>query len=217
MMGQSNNIRFFLFVSLLLATSCATSGQQTTVSPTPIELKLEKLGKITAVSKSLKGISSSDPKFEAQEDFFRIQLPQPLAPYVPAKWPKLAGEMPTPSRTFWEMDEAEFAISITPLPPGLIQSWSADELLMNLTQTIQSGVQNASARKVYEQDVSVGAIKGREAKVIASGKVLFTRAFFANDRQYVLIAQLNGASKVEDLVKATLDTFEIMTPPKGLA
>jgi hypothetical protein len=204
-------MRGFIFILVLLTSGCSACGQQATPTPAPVELKLEKVTTITAVTTSLRRISSSDPKFEGKEDFFRIQLPQPLAAYKPAQWPKSAGEMPVPGRTIWDMEEAEIAVSITPLPPGLIRSWSRDELGRNLTDSIDSAIGYVTnGRKIDEKDINIGDISGREVKVISRGKILFARVFFANDRQYVLGAQLKEAPDAEALVKTAFDTFEII-------
>lgn len=209
-------MRSLIFFLILLTSGCATAGQQPTPtpSPTPVELKLEKLGKITAISTSLRRISNTDPKFEGTEDFFRIQLPSPITAFKPAQWPKNTGERPIPGRTYWQMDEAEIAISVTPLPPGLIQSWSPDELLRNLNETIEKGIQNAKGKKVFEKDVDLGSIRGREVKMVASRKTLINRVFFANDRQYALIAQLKDDRSAETLVMKMFDTFEIIINSK---
>jgi hypothetical protein len=199
-----------LFTLILLASAWSTAGQQATASPTPVELKLERLGTITAVTRTLRGVSSSEPKFESKEDHFRIQLPRETKSHKVAVWPKTPGEMPTPGRTTWDMVEAEIAVSITPMPPGLISTWSRDELSAAQTNSIDAGVSSASGKKIYEKEVAPAGLKGREARVEARGYIMFIRVFFANDRQNVIAAQLKRGGDSEALVKATFDTFEIV-------
>jgi hypothetical protein len=211
----------FVLLIMLLTSTCAAAGQQATPTPPPTPAsdnpKLKHIGTITGISRSLRRLSKTDPKFEGKEDFFRIGLPQPFTAYKPAGWPKAYGEMPVPSRTTWHMEEAEIMVSVTPIPPGLIQSWSAEELLLNLSDTIDRGVKNASAKVIYEKDSNMGNIRGREAKATARGKTMLMRVFFANDRQYLIGAQLKDAADAESLVKTLFDTFEILVATKNMA
>jgi hypothetical protein len=79
-----------------------------------------------------------------------------------------------------------------------------------LKQSIEAAISNANGQRIYEKDIKVGDLVGREAKVTAQGVTLLTRVFFANDRQYVVAAQLGRDANAESLAKAALDTFELI-------
>lgn len=203
-------MRSLLFGLILLTSACAIAGQQASPTPTPVELKLEKLTNITAITHTLKDFSGTGPKFEGEEDQFRIRLPLEPDSHKPASWPNAPGDMPTPGRTSWNMVEAEIGVSITPMPPGLISGWGKNELSAVQTDIIDRVVMGSGGRKIYEKEVLLGDLKGKEAKIIARGTIMLTRVFFANDRQYVVGAALKEGADHEALVKATFETFEIV-------
>jgi hypothetical protein len=203
-------MRNLLILLILLVSAFGAMAQRATPSPTPVEPKLERLAKITSVTRTLKGVSASDPKFEGKEDHFRIRLPLDSVTYTPAKWPKAVGESPTPGRAWWHMVEADLGVSISPLPPGQASKWTSERLSAEETDSIEAGVQNAGGTKIYEKKITLGDLRGKEAKIVAGDTTILMRIFFANDRQYVLGASWTKGDDTEALVKAAFDTFEII-------
>lgn len=108
------------------------------------------------------------------------------------------------------MDEAQIIVSISPLPLGLVSSWSNEEVSAFETEAIDRGIQNASARKIYEKNITLGKLQGKEVKSEARGTTMLTRIFLANDRQYVIGASFKKPDEAEVLVKSAFDTFEII-------
>jgi hypothetical protein len=108
------------------------------------------------------------------------------------------------------MVEAEIGVSVVPVPPGLISGWDKKQISTVQADYIDGVVKATGGRKIYEKEVSLGELKGKEAKIIAKGSTMLTRIFFANDRQYVVAAALKEGEDNEPLVKAAFETFEIV-------
>jgi len=118
--------------------------------------------------------------------------------------------MPKSGNATWKMLEAEIQIRISPMPPGLISTWTRDQLVEELKKTVESSVGNVTGgQKVYDKEIKQGELIGREIKVRAQGTDIIARLFYTNDRLYMLAAMLTTEPDAEALVKKVFDTFEI--------
>src|SRR5205809_4460360 len=100
-----------LFVLLLISSAY---GQETSPSPTPIEIKPDRPAKRAALD-SLK--TSRDKPFESAEGRFRIDLPQRFLSYRPSQ--VFGQNAITRFGTIeWNLEEAEIVIRFGMLPPG---------------------------------------------------------------------------------------------------
>jgi len=194
---------------LLFSWSCAGS-QQTVPAPSPstTDLIVGNANTIIGVTTSLKRLPSDEDIFESKEDSFRIHLPRWPELERAAVFPPPGGE-PQAGRVIWQMQEAEIALSIVPMPPGLITSWSREQLRDELTQTMLASISKIrNHRVVHGKEIDHRGMSGREAKVVAGEFTIFARLFIANDRQFMLIAQFQDPA-TEALVKKVFDTFEV--------
>ena len=204
--------KIFVLLFVILITSC-TNAQKPAPTPTPesspTELKLEHMATITAISYSLKTLPAVENAFQAKEDGFTVRLPPPSNPYQPAVFPQ-PGDMPKSGKVSWKMQEATVEIRIMPFPPGLIATWTKEQIVGELTNILDSSFQNVTGgEKVYEKDLKQGDLIGREAKIRARGHTMVVRVFIANDRSYMLAADLGRDADSESLVKKAFDTFQL--------
>jgi hypothetical protein len=207
--GVRNILLSFTF---LFIWSCGTAQTSTPkeelTTPSPTEPKLEKLTVIDA--NTLKNLPSAKESFQSDEDGFRIRLPRSGVSYSPSGFPK-AGERPVAGHGAWKMQEAEIDIQVSPIPPGLIATWSKERLADELKQTVERSVGNVTGgKKLYDREITQGELLGREIKVHAQRIDLIARMFYANDRLYLLGAMLTDEKDAEDLAKKALDTFEVV-------
>jgi hypothetical protein len=206
------DVRYLLLLLIILlifsSGNAQTSAPKPTPTPSPTEPRSERLTVISG--NTLTALPSVEDSFQAKEDNFRIFLPRVSASYHPSKFPGPGEDMPKTGSASWKMLQAEIEIDITPMPPGMIATWSKEQISEELEDAAKSGVQNVTrGEMVYDHVVEQGDLTGREIKVRTGGTTLIARLFFTNDRLYMLAAMLTDEKDAETLVKKAFDTFEI--------
>lgn len=166
----------------------------------PGEMRLTRIDSIT-------GTIASKHYFYLKEEGFRILMPGNFSNYVPSK-PAGAGVDAVYGQVNWDLPEANVVIMFGNTDDKLISGLTREQKDLVLSRSIASITNKDGFTRIYEHDIVVSGLAGKEVKYQRGETVYLARNLFMGPRMVVFVAQLHPVENAEALVKQVFDSFE---------
>lgn len=169
-------------------------------APLPGEMRLTRIDSIT-------GTIASKHYFYLKEEGFRILMPGNFSNFVPSK-PAGAGVDAVYGQVNWDLPEANVVIMFGNTDDKLISGLTPEQKDLVLSRSVASITNKDGFTRIYEHDIVVNGLAGKEVKYKRGETVYLARNLFMGPRMVVLVAQLHPFENAEALVKQVFDSFE---------